>query len=111
MNWEHPDLLPEESDFDAIDDFVARLAGETPIDEVEAALEAMLDGSLPYAKGLEPGADSEGDATAGAQPTADNVGNAGTSDKGTQSQEDADASPLDPQDSQDDTQGPAETNS
>lgn len=109
--WEHPDLLPEESDFDAIDDFVARLAGETPIDEVEAALEAMLDGSLPYAKGLEPGADSEGDATAGAQPTADNVGNAGTSDKGTQSQEDADASPLDPQDSQDDTQGPAETNS
>lgn len=60
--WDHPDLLPEESDFDAPDEFVARLAGEGPKDQLEADLEAMLQGTLGYAKGLEPGIDSEGDA-------------------------------------------------
>lgn len=60
--WDHPDLLPEESDFDDPDAFVARLSREAPKDEVQTDLEALLDGTLGYAQGLEPGADSEGDA-------------------------------------------------
>ncbi|EFN93719.1 putative hydrolase [Mobiluncus mulieris FB024-16] len=59
--WDHPDILPEESDFDDVDGFVARLSGEEPPDELESSLEALLDGTLGYAKGLKPGADSEGD--------------------------------------------------
>lgn len=59
--WDHPDILPEESDFDDVDAFVARMAGEEPPDELAASLEALLDGTLGYAKGLEPGDDSEGD--------------------------------------------------
>ena len=60
--WAHPDILPQETDFDDVEGFVARFAGEGPADEVEASLEALLDGTLGYAKGLEPGEDSEGDA-------------------------------------------------
>lgn len=59
--WVHPDILPQESDFDDVDAFVARLSGEQPPDELDTSLEKLLDGTLGYAKGLEPGADSEGD--------------------------------------------------
>lgn len=59
--WDHPDILPTESDFDDPDGFVTRLSGEQPPDELESSLEALLDGTLGYAKGLKPGVDSEGD--------------------------------------------------
>lgn len=80
--WEHPDLLPEESDFDNPEAFVERMTGESPKDEVETALEAMLDGSLGYAEGLKPGVDSQGDAevsgeAAGNPPDSEDSGQPG----------------------------------
>lgn len=65
--WSHPDLLPTSADLDDPADFLARAAGEGPSDEMEADLQALLEGSLGYAVGLEPGKDSKGDAEASAK--------------------------------------------
>lgn len=62
--WTHPDLAPTREDLDDPEGFSQRRARRAESEaHIDAALESLLDGTLGWASGLEPGQDSEGDAT------------------------------------------------
>ncbi|AOZ72358.1 hypothetical protein BK816_02780 [Boudabousia tangfeifanii] len=60
--WAHPSTLPTGEDLENPTDFVNRLTtGEELADEMDQELAQMLAGTLPFAQGLSPQTDSEGD--------------------------------------------------
>ena len=75
--WSHPDMVPSETELATPDTFLTlrRAAAEEDAD-IDAALTSLLDGTLGWAEGLEPGADSgeessapgDGEATEGSDP-------------------------------------------
>lgn len=69
--WAHPDLLPDLNDLENSDSFLNRWSGNQKSDEADTELAAILDGSLGYASGLQPGADSEGDAEVNEGPNSE----------------------------------------
>ncbi len=53
--WTHPDFIPTDEDLDNPENFLlARAASQESSDEVDAALEQLLDGTLGWADGLGP---------------------------------------------------------
>ena len=75
--WSHPDMVPSETELATPDTFLTlrRAAAEEDAD-IDAALTSLLDGTLGWAEGLEPGADSgeessapgDGEATESSDP-------------------------------------------
>lgn len=61
--WSHPDLAPTSGELSHPNDFLQLRAQRAQEEaDIDAALDQMLDGTLGWADGLEPGQDSEGDA-------------------------------------------------
>ncbi|MDO5034299.1 MAG: zinc-dependent metalloprotease [Actinomycetaceae bacterium] len=61
--WNHPDFAPNAEELQDPEGFLAAREKKAEADaEIDAALEQLLDGTLGWADGLEPGQDSEGDA-------------------------------------------------
>ncbi|MDO5671671.1 MAG: zinc-dependent metalloprotease [Actinomycetaceae bacterium] len=61
--WSHPDLMPTEEHLKDPESYIGIINGDSDTgDAADDELKALLEGSLGYVEGLEPGVDSEGDA-------------------------------------------------
>lgn len=76
--WNHPDFAPTAQELQDPEAFLASRAKKAEADaDIDAALEQMLEGTLGWAEGLQPGQDSEGDAKR-AEDSGDSDGSAGS---------------------------------
>ena len=76
--WNHPDFAPTAQELQDPEAFLASRAKKAEADaDIDAALEQMLEGTLGWAEGLQPGQDSEGDAKR-ARNSGDSDGSAGS---------------------------------
>lgn len=61
--WNHPDMAPNASELGDPEAFLSKRQEAAEADaQIDAELEQLLEGTLGWAEGLEPGRDSEGDA-------------------------------------------------
>ncbi len=80
--WDHPSVMPQAADLDDPASFTARRESvKAEQADVDQELAELLGGTLGYASGLEPGAESEGDHTVTSGPDTDD-GPAGPGDAG-----------------------------